>query len=305
METVNHKKKNKIRKGLLAVILFGILIFLANLLHSIYSYKLSEKDVLSIAINTQLICPTVTSIYLDINNKDIGNFLNNGKQLYINRAPTIILQKRVEGKLVYHFGQPTIIYEQKEMIIQDIHQQSYYSETNSSSSILLPEEKGYYYYYLRFDSPKDFEKAIIELTPFYIYDKDSTFDYGIAWIPIKTSDDCNDITIGMRGNLTQYFTYELEDTNNAQYNYVNNLPEKESRFFKQTLNWLVNNPVQQKYAINTGLYGDISINYADRLKYINENGYIAYGAYVFGNELLLKKLELGNFILQSYVKISL
>ncbi|MCL2526779.1 MAG: hypothetical protein FWE42_00065 [Defluviitaleaceae bacterium] len=104
---------------------------------------------------------------------------------------------------------------------------------------------------------------------FFMLDPD--FSVGVAWVAIKTSSNPDDIAIGVGGpmNISLLSLHERFQHSLSEYH----LQESELAF-TNILNSLINAPEVKDILINSELWaGAETINFSERLAFINENGF--------------------------------
>lgn len=259
-----------------------------------YVCRPTKEDATAAAFLTQLICPMTPAISMD----DSASWYK--CKLYIYNTPPGLGASYQTAELYCRPGQP-FSYSQKPLSAQ-IKPQAYY-EAEQRQPPSIPSEPGEYYYYFRFQKPLNMESAFKELAPLYEYSNEE-ITYGIVWLPIKTEESLAGVTLGLRGNLTTFYTQDLADTESAQDNYHNGLLYKEQRFFEDELRWLENNKKRVEKLEKSGLYGELMpIDFENRHKYVKEHGYQLYGVYAFGDEHLPERIKDRNLILQELYKV--
>jgi len=110
---------------------------------------------------------------------------------------------------------------------------------------------------------------------------------GISWIPIKTSENPDDVCLGMAGNLSFHYLNPYSVFAEADL-YNMDLVVREM-MFHQAIKFLTENPRETAILVNTGLWADAdTIDFISRYEYIQDNGfqYLGFVAYMKGSDIL-------------------
>lgn len=120
---------------------------------------------------------------------------------------------------------------------------------------------------------------------------------GISWIPIKTSDNPDDVCLGMAGNLSfhhlsQYSIFSEKDLYNMD------LLEREM-LFDNSIKFLLENSRETDLFVNTDLWANAdTIDFISRYEYIQNNGfqYLGFVAYMNGSDILNLESDLVDIV---------
>ncbi|MCL2281096.1 MAG: anti-sigma factor C-terminal domain-containing protein [Dehalococcoidia bacterium] len=146
----------------------------------------------------------------------------------------------------------------------------------------------FYEVWIAFDAPIGIT-AFIEKYD-WLLDNSTRFTLGgISWIPVKTSDDVDDVCIGMAGNLSWH---ALTQGFLSPYDLYNTDLYGRELVFRCALQFLIDHPNDTNAFIETGLWADAdTINFEERYEYTQQNGiqYLGFVAYMKGS--VLRTLE--------------
>ncbi len=284
-------KKRKSLLAILSIVLFCLILFLLPRYHSIKAEK-NLKQYEFLTTFNQLLIPESYSFYLEhyafcrdpkysldlIKGFDSVDEFGNNKMEEIEH-------KLIDDKFVI----PGYTLEEL-----DIYPQSFYKsdENNTKKSL----SKGKYVYYLSFKEITDLKTTFEIIKP---YMEDEKYNCDLLWIPIETSNNDEDICIGLRGNFKADFTPTGD--NNYLQKFLNNgdFYQSEEEKFEKQLNTLDENKdliddiliSYQRIKIDSDdeeIYnGNINLNIDERKKYISGNGIKALGLVLYANENLM------------------
>ena len=141
----------------------------------------------------------------------------------------------------------------------------------------------FYIVWIGFDEPMDGYTFIEQFGAFY--HPNLAIHSGISWIAVKTTDDPEDICLGVGGtmNVQLMWLSEIFERQLGEYH----LGESTSLFITY-LRFLIDNQSVADIFINTGLWeGAEMVNFGERLAFIEENGiqYLGFVAYIRGKDL--------------------
>ena len=143
-------------------------------------------------------------------------------------------------------------------------------------------DDGIYIVWFKFDEPVAGVVAVKD----YVYRLgiSSSYSTGVSWIAVKTSNDPDDVCLGIGGNINGQLT-RLYD--GAGYSFNNfDLQESENAFVR-SLFFLSDNQAMTDMFVRTGLWtGAETIDFRERLRFIENNGimYMGFVAHLYGRD---------------------
>ena len=174
----------------------------------------------------------------------------------------------------------------------NIYSQNFYKTTTPKKiDKLYP---GEYIYYLSLKEPMELQQLFNIMKT---YMEENISNCGLLWIPINTSNDDNDICIGLRGNLKTMTPYRFKDDSIYLKKFFSNDTfyfSEQIKFVKQ-LNILFENSTlidnisieDKNFQINTNTTtknNDINLNIENRLNFVYKNGVKALGIVFYADE---------------------
>jgi len=109
----------------------------------------------------------------------------------------------------------------------------------------------------------------------------SLYPTGVSWIAVKTSNDPDDVCLGIGGNINS----QLHRLGYSFYNF--DLQESENAFVR-SLFFLSDNQAMTDMFVRTGLWaGAETIDFRERLRFIENNGimYMGFVAHLYGRDI--------------------
>jgi len=151
-------------------------------------------------------------------------------------------------------------------------------------------EHDIYEIWLGFVEPLSIDTLLSQYTMMFLPDCDR--HVGITWLAVKTSNEPDDIALGIGGprNISLMRIYE-------RFGFAlgaNHLLESETAFIS-SLNFLHNNPVTTDIFVDTGIWANAeTINFEERLAFIEENGFNYLGIVALAQGWWIRGLKLEN-----------
>ena len=252
-------------------------------------------------ILNQLLSPKLTESYLEFNENESRIFfarhLLNFRMLKFSYSRSL---PQNTGTIMYQFGRPTLSNYMDNLKVGDLtcRQELFLSPENPVSVLQLTSENPVsapqsisdnqvYEVWVRFANP--IARTVFEEKYGWLLDNDISRPRkcGILWIPVETSDQAEDVCLGLAGNLS--FHYMNPDYAIAPPDFYHTDLYGREIAFGQSLEYLCKHPQDTNAFISTGLWqGAETVNFEERYAYIQENGfrYLGFVAYVKGSDLL-------------------
>jgi hypothetical protein len=286
-------KRNIIFKVNIIVLIVFVSVYLGNnAVDKIFynPYQDFTTTLSTFSMLNQLLSPYITDSYLDKEQQGLPKFSYHsvGMRLIKFTYTGDSYDPLITGKICYHFGKA---------ILEDFNDRLNIGDLTCQQKLFLEKPQGYqqsvlkdrsYEVWIKFKEP--INSATFLNNYGWLLDNETSRPYnsGIMWIPVKTSDNMDDICIGLAGNLSFHYLniYPTQDLYNMD------LYGRESLFY-DTLTYLSAHPKETNMFINLGIWANANtVNFKDRLDYIRKNKiqYLGFVAYIQGSDLL-KSLE--------------
>lgn len=277
----------KIRKTALykGVIVFTIGLLL--LISSAFGYKNAcrpFKDYTTVSsvfcMSSQLLCPSIT--YSTIQLYPSVNPLKEDKLVfYLDRFSYTATaeESRNTGKIQWKWGAPRLSeYDNRLNMDSLITTQAVFMQEGASGGEPLDMAgEDYYMVWYRFERPM----TAIEFSDAYAFLIEDTVSRpnrcGVVWIPVRTSDNAEDICLGMAGN----YSWHYMNTVYSASRYDQDAYEREISFV-QSLQYLSDQQPLATLLLNSGPFEmEEAVDFGKRLDYVNTNGVLCLGMCVY------------------------
>lgn len=273
------------RIGILAAVAFLLFILasvgIQGLYFSPYRNPIQTKSTF-ICIN-ELLSPSLTYSDLMDESGNLWSFSRYSQRFYLHKMSYNRDEYAFEntGTIRYSFGRATVShYEDAINLGRITTEQSKFMQKEDLSDVLdtIDPEK-HYEVWIRFQEPMSLQ-AVHETFPSFINNAESRPNQsGVIWIPIKSSDNPNDLCIGAPGNLSLHYKNAPDAAVQDRYWMDAYLQELA---FRQSLQYLADHSNIADIFLNSGLYeAGNTINFHDRLDYVQTNGIECLGLVVY------------------------
>ncbi len=285
--------KKLLKKILLVIVIFVFSVAIINLiLNSVFYYPQNiDTDINTLTILTQTLSPYTQSLYQYVESPHLFSYsnLNVSLQKIMNENGH---NKNLEQKfnIKFLFGK-VIECQSGTKKIQPIRltQQSFMYNNKCYTNI---EDDKFYEVQIGLKKQLDLKTLFMQYQKFIKTEtSDERAQCGISWFAVKTSDDLETPCIGMAGPFSAYFF-----DSNPQYPKIksnNSFDENEYiSLLEESLQYLMKNENETMLYLNSGIFGSkVSIDFAERARYISNNGVqiIGFVAYLRGDQI--KQLE--------------
>lgn len=287
-----------INKKLLKKILFGIVVFIFSVaiinytLNSIFYYpKNTDTDINTLTILTQTLSPYTQCLYQYVESPHLFSYSN------LNVSLQKIMNENGHNKnlernynIKFLFGE-VVECQNGAGKIEPIRltQQSFLFNDKCNNNI---DDDKFYEVQIGLKKTLDLKTLLIQYQKFINTETlDERAQYGISWFAVKTSDDLETHCIGMAGPFSAYFFDS--DPQYPQIKSNSSFDEQEYiSLLEESLQYLVENENETMLYLNSGIFGSkVSIDFAERARYISNNGVqiIGFVAYLRGDQI--KQLE--------------
>lgn len=241
---------------------------------------------------SQLLSPY--TMFSDLNASNPFHLFKNSHTFYMRKQSYINDEARVavEGKLVTSFGKTQLESYQDHLKLGKltISQQIF---VDSGQARITPEWDRYkaddfYNVWFRFRKPLNAQQVYQTYETILYNNQSRRMQSGVIWIPVRTSDQKEDVCLGMAGNDSlHYLNSELKSFKS----YLGDSYEAED-YLWQSIKYLIDHPKDTKALINSGLYpGCETLDFSARLSYIEENGITCLGMVAYLRGDVLKSLQ--------------
>ena len=279
------------RIGILAAAVFLLFLLACVGIHGIYfsPYRDPIQTKSTFICINELLSPSLTYSDLMDESGNLWSFSRYTQRFYLHKMSYNRDEYAFEntGTIRYSFGRATVSdYEDTINLGRITTEQSIFMGKEDPSDVLgtIDPEK-HYEVWIRFREPMSLQ-SVHETFPSFINNAESRPNQsGIIWIPIKSSDHPNDLCIGAPGNLSLHYKNAPGAVVQDRYWMDAYLQELA---FRQSLQYLVDHSNIADIFLNSGLYeAGNTINFHDRLKYVQTNGVQCLGLVVYAPGRLL------------------
>lgn len=194
--------------------------------------------------------------------------------------------KEYTGNLIYGKKDAKAEIDKRDEILKNIKTQRFFMEPQEVE-IKNTLQPGNCYYYLGLKNPKELTELLSILSSFYSTAHRAIGKLEIAWIPILTSRDVDDMAIGLRGTARSdvAYAYDGDYSQGITGIYVDGAFAHEENFLQETITYLLTNQRDTEIACSTGLFGEISVqDLSQRLAYVKQKGMQAIGVVLIADE---------------------
>lgn len=266
------------------VIIFGAFFLFRFITNPLRNY---EKMLSVYTYSTQLLCPEVSSFYVEPRSSPFPDLLGRYRQPFMIATNN----EQLTGTLSYDNGRISAEYIQNGGVsIHPVAQEYFIS--SSADSLLLADKNATFMVTLGFNSPMDFDDFLDLITPVLVCS--DNWDYGIQWIGIKTTEDIKELALGIPGDLT--FNYLGDPQGKDVRRQLIEGGQRVQADFRQRLRILGENQMLCERFLESGIYGDISVpDFEARYQFVDNEELQVIGAVLLLDLELLEVLPVDQY----------
>ncbi len=244
----------------------------------------------------QILSPSLTGTYISNNKTGALNSFGCYSQEFFLKKFSLIkdeYENANSGIFKYKFGNISVENYKNNLNISELTvKQDIFLVNNEKNSELWNKinPNAYYEMWIGFDTPKTSLELYNKYKKYFDNSVSRSENSGVIWIPVKTSDNIDDICIGMTGNFSwHYFNFNKYYFTENYYSW--DLLEHET-LFVNSLKFLTNHSRETEMFLKSGLFKNAdNIDISEKLEYIEKNGVSCLGMVLYGNGEFLSELK--------------
>jgi|GEM_PF-2320249 len=277
------KKTKKVLLMMITIMAVTVILVIANgVLNDAYYYPESTGDEVSpFKVSTQLLAPSVHYMYEHHSFTRPHLFGTSELTFYFSKIVDSYMadnarQNENIGTVAFAFGKATASLKDNMRIGQLTYTQKFFCQMENPVSWENIQQDKLYEVYVGFNAPVSLEEAIAAYSDlfYYRYNNQNIQKGGVTWIPIKTSDNLDDVCVGAIASygvpLFQKETFSLamhgksENSGQMAQSIMNHL--------QISLEYGVQNQDEASIYLNSGIFsGAENLRFQERLSYIQSN----------------------------------
>jgi|GEM_PF-2325138 len=275
------------------VVLTGIVM---QTVDAVYYSPFRQYDESALAFNAivQLLTPSVTFAFIAEYDHGTPKQLSHYTQRFVlERFSYAGAETKNEGCLEYRFSKAKLIEYTNRLqldsvpLSQRIFMEPKQTVSDSIWQTVPLDESRFFEVWFAFKSPISTAQLFEDYAPLLRNELSRPENRGVFWIPIQTSDDPDDICVGMAGNFSWFYMGNPRGYPAIQQLFdADNIAHEER--FRQCLKYLVDHEQDSEIFLDSGFFGEnLCLDISQKLSFVEQNGMSCLGfvAYMNGKSL--------------------